>query len=162
MKKYLLLLLLAVVGCTNTIIAKDGIYGDTDITELSNPVSDNKNVAHPYFDDKGTLNWFRQDKLKEALATGKRVVMEVGRRQCSLCQFFVEDTLPKFGMKDYVGVEVDVDRMLPDIKKLVMNMKHAYILPIIMIIDKNGKFVDGLFGKVTEKDFKAFLIKNKA
>lgn len=117
---------------------------------------------HPYFDDKGTLKWYNDDTYDDALKSGKKIVLEIGRKKCGLCQKFVEKILPKFKsqLSNYVGVVSNVDDMNAKIKALVIkHMRHATLLPVVIVLDEKGKYVGGLYGEISEADFKKLLKK---
>lgn len=119
---------------------------------------------HPFFNDKGTLKWYRDANFDKALKSGKHLILEVGRKQCGLCQKFVEEVLPlyKKRLTKYAGVESNVDKMHSTIRATVLKyMKHATLLPVIIVINNKGKYVGGIYGDIRKQrnKFKALLDK---
>lgn len=127
------------------------------------------NDKHPYFDDGGALSWFIDNKeggTNIALGSGKPIIIEVGRKSCHNCKVFVEEILPNKNVKDllenFIGLKSDADSMSDKVKKLVMdNMRHATLLPVIIVLDKNAKYVGGLFGEIKSEQFISLLKKVK-
>ena len=123
---------------------------------------------HPYFDDKKTLKWYDDNSFDSALKSGKHLIIEVGRKNCSLCQKFVENILPlyKDDLKDFAGVESNVDKMNSTIQATVLRyMKEARLLPVVLVVNSKGKYIGGLWGDMSTKDkkkeFKALIKKAK-
>ena len=145
----LLTMVLALAGCQNSLTRTNNEH-----TTYEEMLKDSKPGKHAYFNDKGTLQWYNDKTFGSALKSGKPLILELGREQCGLCKKFVEQVLPKFKnkVKGFAGVESNVDNMTPAINALVRkHMRHATLLPVIMILDKNGKFVGGLYGDISSQ-----------
>ena len=62
----------------------------------------------------------------------------------------------------FIGVASDADAPNEKILKIIKdNVSGALTLPIIVLLDKSGKYVGGLWGKVTDEQFKELISKAK-
>ena len=171
--KYLILLLalLFIGGCRSRPF--DYLLEDKDskfelaaaLEEMDAPAASKDDPGkHPYFDDKETLKWYRDANFDKALKSGKHLILEVGRENCGLCEKFVEEVLPlyKKRLAKYAGVESNVDKMHSTIRATVLKyMKHATLLPVIIVVNSKGQYIGGLFGDIRKqkKEFVALLKK---
>lgn len=124
---------------------------------------------HPHFDDKGTLDWHRSfaSALAEAKAAGKLVFIEMGRELCSQCRALVQGVVPHPEvapiLKDgFVALASDADEPEPDVLALAENLEDAYMLPFVIFVDGDGKFVGGFSGATNPLSFKRTLTSLKA
>lgn len=154
------LILLSLTGC------RVRIYGSVlDKPEPIVMAEEKTPGQHPHFNDQNTLYWYDESKFDDALKTGKFIIVDAGRKSCKSCRIFIEKTLPKFKdrLKDnFVGVVSNIDEPAKRIADLIKeNMSDARTLPFVMLLDKNGKWLGGVWGNITDKEFKELLDKAK-
>lgn len=112
--------------------------------------------AHPYFDDRGTLDWYTTlDEAKAAArASGKRIFVEFGRELCGQCRSLVQAVLPRPDVgpllaEHFVGLAAEADEPEPEVEELAMRLEDAMMLPFVFFLDADGGFLDGYSGVVT-------------
>ncbi len=116
---------------------------------------------HPHFDDGGTLDWHTHyaDALAEASKDGKIVFIEMGRELCSQCRTLVQSIVPMEGVarvlkEHYVALASDADAPEHPVIDLAMeNMQDAMMLPFVLFVDGDGKFLGGSHGAVAPDTF---------
>lgn len=117
--------------------------------------------AHPHFDDGGTLDWHTSyaDALAQAKAEDKIVFIEMGRELCSQCRTLVQAIVPMDSVKrvlndKYVALAADADAPEHQVIDLAMeNMADAMMLPFVMFVDGDGKYLAGSHGAVAPETF---------
>ena len=117
--------------------------------------------SHPHFDDGGTLDWHTSyaEALEKASAEGKIVFIEMGRELCSQCRTLVQSIVPMEGvsrvLKDnFVALASDADAPEHAVVDLAMeNMQDAMMLPFVLFVDADGKFLSGSHGSVAPDTF---------
>lgn len=110
---------------------------------------------HPHFDDRGTLDW--HTRLEEALAQakreGKHVLVELGREACGQCRSLVQNVVPRPDVapilqQHFVALASDADDTEPAVEEIAMNLEDATMLPFVLFVDADGRFLDGFSGAV--------------
>ncbi len=120
---------------------------------------------HPHFDDKGTLPWHRRwsEARAEAKARGKIVFIEMGRELCSQCRSLVQGVVPHAEIapllqQHFVALASDADDTEPEVLELAeKHLEDAYMLPFVMFVDGDGKFLAGSSGSINPISFKRIL-----
>lgn len=110
---------------------------------------------HPHFDDRGTLDWHTRlgDALAQAKREGKHVLVELGREACSQCRSFVQSVVPRPDVapilqQHFVALASDADDTEPEVEEIAMNLEDATMLPFVLFVDADGRFLDGFSGAV--------------
>jgi thioredoxin-related protein len=121
-------------------------------------------TPHPHFDDRGTLSWHTrfESALAEAKAHEKLVFIEMGREQCSQCRNLVQSVVPfpevaLLLREHFVALASDCDEPEESVLELAHNLEDAYMLPFVMFVDSDGKFLAGSSGAVNPLLFKRTL-----
>lgn len=111
--------------------------------------------AHPHFDDRGTLDWHTRyaDALAQAKREKKHVFIELGREQCSQCRTLVQSVVPRPDVAPilqahFVALASDADDTESEVEDVAMELEDATMLPFVLFVDGDGKFVDGMSGFV--------------
>ena len=114
------------------------------------------NHRHPYFDDRGTLDWYTTFAHAKAAAraAGKMIFIELGREACSQCRSLVQAVLPRPDVAPllsahFVGLAAEADDTEPEVEELAMKLEGAMMLPFVLLTDADGRFLDGYSGVVT-------------
>ncbi|MCB9914909.1 MAG: thioredoxin family protein [Planctomycetes bacterium] len=109
--------------------------------------------AHPYFDDRGILDWHTslEDAKAQARAEGKRLFIEFGREACSQCRTLVQDAVPHprvapLLQAGWVGVASEADDPEDAVLDLVEELGDAMMLPFVIFADADGRFLEGYSG----------------
>lgn len=119
---------------------------------------------HPHFDDRGTLDW--HTGLAAALAEAKRekkhVFIELGREACGQCRSLVQGVVPRPDVapilqQHFVALAADADDTERAVEKIAMELEDAMMLPFVLFVDADGKFLDGFSGAVNPVLFAATL-----
>ena len=116
---------------------------------------------HPHFDDKGTLDWHTRyaDALASARAEGKHVFIEMGREMCSNCRTLVSTIVPmpataRLLKERFVALASDADEPESEIIDIASeHLADAMMLPFVMIVDQDGKFLGGSSGALRPDAF---------
>lgn len=117
--------------------------------------------THPYFNDRGTLDWHVRyaDAQREARRTGKLIFVEAGRRSCSMCNKFCREVLPSRAVcqriaRIAVGYAAEIDHPEAAITPIVRTQfAKARMLPLVWFMTPDGRFVAGFWGKRTVQEF---------
>jgi hypothetical protein len=122
---------------------------------------------HPHFDDRGAHDWYPTFAEAQAAARkeSKRLFIEVGRVLCSGCSSLVQAVLPRPDVapllqQHYVALAGDADLPEAEVHRLLFKLRTASMLPVVIIADANGQFLDGLSGVVDPARIKALLEKH--
>ncbi len=122
------------------------------------------NRAHPHFDDRGTLDWHTQYSaaLAQAKRERKHLFIELGREACGQCRALVEFVVPRpdvgpYLTEHFVALSADADDTERVVEDLAMNLEDAMVLPFVLFVDGDGKFVDGFAGAVNPALFASTL-----
>lgn len=104
---------------------------------------------HPYFDDKETLSWFKDNEWNKMLEQQKMVLVVLSRKECGMCKTFVETIIPQYqkALLKWLGSAADIDN--PDTKANELREKYvkdAKLLPIVMVLNEKGEFLRSLWG----------------
>ena len=119
---------------------------------------------HPYFDDRGTLDWHA--RWSEALATAasqkKLLLVEFGREACGLCRTFAHSVVPHPQIapllkQHFVALASDCDDAEDEVLQLAQHLEDAEMLPFVLFADSSGKFLRGSSGAVNPVSFKRTL-----
>jgi hypothetical protein len=109
---------------------------------------------HPYFDDRGTLEWHTDlDRAcAAARAQGKLVFVDSGRSLCGNCRTLVSRVLPADGVRARmtaaaVGFADDCDRTDPRVSALFARwLPDARMLPLVGFVTPDLQWVTGWSG----------------
>ena len=111
--------------------------------------------AHPHFDDRGTLDWHVRyaDALAQAKREKKHVFVELGREACGQCRSLVQSIVPRPDVapllqQHFVALAADADDTEREVEKIAMELEDAMMLPFVLFVDADGKFLDGFSGSV--------------
>jgi thioredoxin-related protein len=120
--------------------------------------------SHPHFDDRGSLDWHTclADALAQAKREKKHLFIELGREACGQCRSLVQSVVPRPDVapllqQHFVALAADADDTESEVEDLAMNLEDATMLPFVLFVDVDGKFVDGLSGQVNPVMFAATL-----
>jgi hypothetical protein len=135
------------------------------LAALLAPAADAGPSSHPYFDDGGTLAWYRSyDEAKAAAAAqGKVIFVEYGRRICGSCRALCSTVLPDPRVKGRlsrtaVGLAADCDRPDPRIRDLFQRYQpRARMLPLAAFLTADGRYITGFSGHCDATGFLAHL-----
>ncbi len=110
---------------------------------------------HPHFDDRGTLDWHTRfaEALEQAKREGKHLFVEMGREACGQCRSLIQAVVPRpdvapLLVEHFVALASDADDTESIVEDLAMNLEDAMVLPFVLFVDGDGKFVDGFAGAV--------------
>jgi thioredoxin-related protein len=119
---------------------------------------------HPYFDDRGTLDWHTRwaDALAAAAAEKKVLMVEFGREACGLCRAFVQNVVPHPQIaplleRHVVALASECDDPEDEVLELAQHLEEAEMLPFVLFADATGKFLRGSSGAVNPLSFKRAL-----
>lgn len=119
---------------------------------------------HPHFDDRGTMSWETRyaEALQRARREKKRVFIEMGREACGQCRTLVQSVIPRPDVapllqQHFVALASDADETEEDVLKLAYELEDAYMLPFVLFVDADGKFIEGSSGTVNPITFAARL-----
>lgn len=120
--------------------------------------------AHPHFDDHGTLDWHTrfEEALAEARRDKKHVFVELGREACGQCRSLVQAVVPRPDVapllqQHFVALAADADDTESVVEDIAMNLEDAMMLPFVLFVDGDGKFVDGFSGAINPALFASTL-----
>ncbi len=102
--------------------------------------------AHPYFQSKPIWSDSLPDALREAVASHKRVFLQIGRIDCGGSRALVEKTIAKEEIFDYLSeryvcVARDADALTPDEQALVARMRNHERTPFCLYLTDGGALV---------------------
>jgi thioredoxin-related protein len=124
---------------------------------------------HPHFDDRGTLDWYTSFAEAQAAAQsdGRRLFIEIGRQLCSGCSTLVQAVIPRPDIapllrQHYVALAGDADLPEAEVHRLMFKLRTVSMLPVVLIADANGQFLEGLSGVYDPPRIKALLEKHAA
>ncbi len=111
-------------------------------------------AAHPYFDDRGTLEWYRTLDEAQAVArrTGKLIFIDSGRLRCGNCRSLISDVLPNPRVRDRIGriaigLSDEIDRPDPRVMQLLdQGVPNAQMLPLVGFVTPELRWVTGWSG----------------
>lgn len=133
-------------------LALTGCYGRIVVSKGENPisitVSNKENRQHPYFKNN-TIDWYTDKDFSESLKSKKKILIEAGRKECGNCRVFVERVVPQLEkeLAGYVGVACEIDAPNADIAKIISKYAgEATTLPIIILLDEDGKYLRYIYG----------------
>lgn len=116
---------------------------------------------HPHFDDKGTLDWHTRwsEALAAARASSKPIFIEFGREACGQCRALVQGVVPHAEIapllrEHFVALASDCDDSEPEIDQLTQHLEDATMLPFVMFVSPEGRFLGGMSGAVNPLLFK--------
>lgn len=122
---------------------------------------------HPHFDDRGTLDWHTTFAEAQAAARegGKRLFIDVGRELCPGCRSLVQAVVPRPDVapllqQHYVGLAADADLPEAEVHRLLFKLRNASMLPMVIVADAEGRFLEGLSGVYEPARIKALLEKH--
>jgi len=122
---------------------------------------------HPHFDDRGTLDWHTlfAEAQAEARKTGRLIFIDVGRELCSGCRTLVQAVIPRPDVapllqKHYVALAADPDLPEAEVHRLLFKLRNATMLPIVLVADAEGRFLEGMAGVSEPERVKALLAKH--
>ncbi len=122
---------------------------------------------HPHFDDRGAHAWFTVFAEAQAAAKkdGKHLFIEIGRELCSGCRTLVQAVLPRPDIapllqRHYVALAGDADLPEAEVHRLIFKLRTASMLPIVIVADAEGRFLEGLAGVSDPARMKALLEKH--
>ena len=113
--------------------------------------------SHPYFNDGGTLVWYRSlDEARAAArASGKLIFIESGRYKCGSCRTLVSSILPSEPCRSRmsacaIGFADDCDASDPSCQALfAQNLPNATMLPLVGFVTADLRWVTGWYGSTT-------------
>jgi len=115
---------------------------------------------HPHFDDRGTLSWHTRydDALAQAKRENKKLFIDMGREQCGQCRTLVQAIVPRPDVapllqEHFVALSADADETEDAVLKHAYELEDAYMLPFVMFVDGDGKFIEGMSGAVNPISF---------
>ncbi|MDJ0975815.1 MAG: hypothetical protein QNJ98_15240, partial [Planctomycetota bacterium] len=128
---------------------------------LPAPTAEAGRSSHPYFNDRGTLDWHVRyaDAQREAQRQGKLIFVEAGRKKCTMCMKLCRDVLPARGICDRisriaVGYAAEVDHPEAAITRIISTrFCKARMLPLVWFMTPDGRYVTGFWGKRTTQQF---------
>ena len=108
-------------------------------------------AAHPYFNDRGTLTWYRsfEEARAAARAEGRLLFIEFGRRECRNCRVIVETILPATGIRERmaslcVGFAAECDSPDPRVEALfARHLPGANALPFVAFTTPDLEWISG-------------------
>lgn len=108
---------------------------------------------HPHFDDRGTLDWiptFAEARAR-AQAERKLIFIEIGRELCGGCRTLVTAVVPRPDVapllqQHFVALAGDADLPEAEVHRLLFKLRAATLLPIVILADAQGRFLDGVSG----------------
>lgn len=111
-------------------------------------------AAHPHFDDRGTLEWYRSLDEAQAVArrTGKLIFIDSGRLRCGNCRHLICDVLPSPRIRDRmsriaIGLSDDIDRPDPRVMQILESgIPNAQMLPLVGFVTPELRWVTGWSG----------------
>jgi hypothetical protein len=117
--------------------------------------------AHPYFDDHGTLAWYRSlpQAQRAARAEGKVVLIECGRRVCPQCNVLVSQVIadPRVApeiSRSAVGLALEVDELDAAVDGLFHDhLPNARMLPFVAFVTPDGEWITGFAGRTSVAGF---------
>lgn len=122
---------------------------------------------HPHFDDRGSLDWHSSfaEARADAEQTGRKLFIEIGRELCGGCRTLVQAVLPRpdiapLVQKHYVALAGDADLPETEVHRLLFKLRTASMLPIVIVTDAKGQFLEGLSGVSDPARIKALLEKH--
>ncbi len=108
---------------------------------------------HPHFDDRGAHDWYTVFvEAQEAAKKGdRRLFIEIGRELCGGCRTLVQAVLPRPDIapllkEHYVALAGDADLPEAEVHRLLFKLRTASMLPIVIVADASGQFLEGLSG----------------
>jgi hypothetical protein len=121
--------------------------------------------SHPHFDDQGALVWHTTlaDALGAAKAQRRVVVVEYGRKHCTHCRILCAQVMPLPAVKSRlsasaVGLASDCDDPEPTVDAMLRrNLPGADMLPLVGILDPDGRWITGFSGACSAERFQAHL-----
>lgn len=132
---------------------------------MSTPTPDLR--KHPHFDDRAAHEWHTSfaEAQAEARRTGRRLFIEIGRELCGGCRTLVQAVLPRPDIapllkQHYVALAGDADLPETEVHRLLFKLRNASMLPIVILTDAEGQFLEGLSGVAEPARIKALLEKH--
>lgn len=108
---------------------------------------------HPHFDDQRVTPWFSSlaEGLAAARASGRRVLVQVGRQSCGGSRALVERTLPKEEIGEvlnahFVCVAADGDRLEPAVAALLAKAPRQEPTPVCLYLSAEGQLLHSTVG----------------
>lgn len=104
---------------------------------------------HPYFNDKETLDWYKDNEWDKMLAQQKMVLVVLSRKECGNCKTFIETIIPQYqkALLKWSGLAANIDDS--DTKANALREKYvreATLLPIVMVLNEKGEYLRNLWG----------------
>jgi len=122
---------------------------------------------HPHFDDRGTLDWYTSfaEAQAEARRTGRKLFIDIGRELCGGCRTLVTAVVPRPDIapllgEHYVALAGDADLPETEVHRLLFKLRTASMLPIVIVADAEGQFLEGLSGVSDPARIRALLEKH--
>ena len=108
---------------------------------------------HPHFDEQRTTPWYRalEPGLAAAQASGRRVLLQVGRRSCGGSRALIEKTLPKeeiaeFVNEHFVCVAIDSDQPSEAVAALLAQAPRHEPTPVCLYLSADGRLLHSTVG----------------
>lgn len=108
---------------------------------------------HLYFDDRAAVAWYRrlEPALAEASASGRRILIVVGRRDCGGTRALLEKIFPKEEISDelragFVCVCADVGDPEPAVRALMEQAPRRDPTPLCLYADAGGRLLHSTVG----------------
>ncbi len=111
-------------------------------------------AAHPYFDDRGTLEWYRSldEAQTAARRTGKLIFIDSGRLRCGNCRTLIGDVVPSPRVRERmariaIGLSDEIDRPDPRVMQILeRGVPNAEMLPLVGFVTPELRWVTGWSG----------------
>lgn len=108
---------------------------------------------HLYFDDRAAVAWYRrlEPGLAEASASGRRILIVVGRRDCGGTRALIEKIFPKEEISDelragFVCVCADVHDPEPAVRSLIEQAPRHEPTPLCLYADATARLLHSTVG----------------
>jgi hypothetical protein len=108
---------------------------------------------HLYFDDRAAVAWYRrlEPGLAEAVASSRRVLIVVGRRDCGGTRALIEKIFPKQEITEelragFVCICADVHDPEPAIRTLIGQASRPEPTPLCLYTDAAGRLLHSTVG----------------
>lgn len=119
---------------------------------------------HPHFDDRGTLDWETRFAAasERARRENKTLFIEMGREACGQCRSLVQNVVPRPDVgpllhERFVALAADADETEEEVLGYAQELEDAYMLPFVIFVDPQGRFIEGTSGTVNPITFAARL-----
>jgi len=111
-------------------------------------------APHPYFDDRGTLEWYRSLDEAQAAArrTGKLIFIDSGRLRCGNCRNLIGEVMPSPRVRERmariaIGLSDEIDRPDPRVMQILeRGVPNAQMLPLVGFVTPELRWVTGWSG----------------